>query len=58
MLGKMRERDDFDVELVDLRDYDLPLFDEVSSNMWIPSQDAWVMRYWPALAKQPPSLPS
>ena len=39
MLGKMQERTDFDVELVDLRDFDLPLFDEVASNLWMPSQD-------------------
>ena len=30
---------DIDVELVDLRDFDLPFFDEVASNMWAPSQD-------------------
>ncbi len=45
MLSKMKERDDFEVELVDLRDYDLPLFDEVSSNMWIPSQDPRALRW-------------
>jgi NAD(P)H-dependent FMN reductase len=29
---------DWDVELVDLRDFDLPLFNEVASNAWAPSQ--------------------
>lgn len=45
MLGKMQERTDFDVELVDLRDYDLPLFDEVASNLWMPSQDPLAIRW-------------
>lgn len=34
-----RQRDDLDIELVDLRDYDLPLFAEVASNAWVPSKD-------------------
>lgn len=28
-----RERSDWDIELVDLRDFDLPLFNERASNM-------------------------
>lgn len=28
----------FDTEIVDLRDYDLPFFDEAASNLWMPSQ--------------------
>lgn len=32
-------RDDLDFELVDLRDFDLPLFNEAASNHWAPSQD-------------------
>jgi NAD(P)H-dependent FMN reductase len=39
MLKQMQARDDMDVELVDLRDFDLPLFDEPASNMWMPSAD-------------------
>jgi NAD(P)H-dependent FMN reductase len=39
MLKQMQARDDLEVELVDLRDFDLPLFDEMASNMWMPSQD-------------------
>ena len=39
LLAKAQERSEFDVELVDLRDFDLPFFDEVASNMWVPSQD-------------------
>lgn len=32
-------RGDWDVELVDLKDYDLPLFNEMASNAWMPSSD-------------------
>lgn len=32
-------RGDMDVEVVDLRDYPLPFFDEVASNAWAPSQN-------------------
>ena len=39
MLEKAQARTDMDVELVDLRDFDLPLFNEMASNMWMPSQD-------------------
>ena len=30
-------RGDFDVEIVDLRDYDLPLFDAPASDLWMPT---------------------
>jgi NAD(P)H-dependent FMN reductase len=39
MLAQMQARGDLEVELVDLRDFDLPLFDEMASNMWMPSAD-------------------
>jgi NAD(P)H-dependent FMN reductase len=39
MLKQMQAREDMTVELVDLRDFDLPLFDEPASNMWMPSAD-------------------
>jgi NAD(P)H-dependent FMN reductase len=39
MLKQAEARDDMDVELVDLRDFDLPLFDEPASNKWMPSSD-------------------
>jgi NAD(P)H-dependent FMN reductase len=39
MLKQMQARDDMTTELVDLRDFDLPLFDEPASNMWMPSAD-------------------
>ena len=34
-----RQRADWEVELLDLRDFHLPLFNERSSNLWAPSQD-------------------
>jgi NAD(P)H-dependent FMN reductase len=38
MLEKGRERDDMEIEIVDLRDHPLPFFAEVASNAWAPSQ--------------------
>ncbi len=38
MLAQAQARTDLTVELVDLRDFDLPMFNEVASNMWAPSQ--------------------
>lgn len=32
-------RDDLDIELVDLKDFDLPMFNEMASNLWMPSSD-------------------
>lgn len=39
MLKQAEARDDLTAELVDLRDFDLPLFDEMASNKWVPSRD-------------------
>jgi NAD(P)H-dependent FMN reductase len=39
ILDLAQQREEFDVELVDLKDYDLPFFNEMASNMWMPSQD-------------------
>ena len=39
MLAQAQARDDMTVELVDLRDFDLPLFDEPASNAYMPSSD-------------------
>lgn len=39
ILDKAQARGDWDVELVDIRDFDLPLFDEMASNAWMPSAD-------------------
>ena len=34
-----RLREDLDVELVDLKTFDLPMFNEMASNHWMPSKD-------------------
>ncbi|MBV7379030.1 NADPH-dependent FMN reductase [Maritimibacter dapengensis] len=39
LLTQAKKRSDIEVELVDLRDFDLPLFNEAASNLWVPSQD-------------------
>ena len=39
ILDLARARGDWDVELVDVRDFDLPMFDEMASNAWMPSAD-------------------
>lgn len=39
ILDKAKARGDWDVELVDIRDFDLPMFDEMASNAWMPSAD-------------------
>ena len=39
LMDEVNKRDDMDFELVDLRDYDLPFFDEMASNLWMPSSD-------------------
>ncbi|MGV8987054.1 MAG: NADPH-dependent FMN reductase [Cypionkella sp.] len=39
MLAQAQARDDMEVELVDLRDFDLPFFNEMASNLWMPSSD-------------------
>lgn len=34
---KVNERADLQAEIVDIRDFDLPFFDEMASNLWMPS---------------------
>lgn len=34
-----RQRSDLDFEIVDLRDFNLPFFNEVASNLWAPTQN-------------------
>src|SRR5690606_3104906 len=40
LLAEAATRSDLTFEIVDLRDFDLPLFDEVASSAWVPSTDA------------------
>jgi NAD(P)H-dependent FMN reductase len=39
ILDLAKQRSDLDVELVDLKSFDLPFFNEVASNLWVPSKD-------------------
>lgn len=45
ILKQAQARGDMDVELVDLRDHPLPFFDEMASNMWMPSQNPEAIRW-------------
>ena len=51
MLAQAQARDDMTVELVDLRDYDLPLFNEMASNAWVPSADPKAVAWQNKLAE-------
>lgn len=46
-----RKRRGWEVELVDIREFDLPFFNEVASNLWAPSQDANAVRWQKKLAE-------
>jgi len=50
MLKQAQARDDMTVELVDLRDYNLPIFAEVASNAWAPSQSPEARKWQQKLA--------
>jgi NAD(P)H-dependent FMN reductase len=45
ILKQAQARDDMEVELVDLRDHVMPFFDEMASNMWMPSQNPAAVRW-------------
>lgn len=45
------KRDDLSVELVDLRDYPMPFFDEVASNAWVPSKNEVALRWQKKVAE-------
>jgi NAD(P)H-dependent FMN reductase len=45
ILEKANERPEIQAEIVDLRDFDLPFFDEMASNAWMPSQNAEAVRW-------------
>lgn len=40
LMEKIKDNADLDFDLVDLRDFDLPFFDEMASNAHVPTQDA------------------
>ncbi len=50
-LKKMQERRDIEVELVDLRDFDLPIFDAAASDFFVPSTDPRVVRWQETIAR-------
>ena len=39
ILDKANERPEIDAEILDLRDFDLPFFNEAASTLWMPSSD-------------------
>lgn len=49
-LNLARERTDLWFERLDLRNFELPFFDEVASNFWKPSKDPKAIRWQEALA--------
>ena len=50
-LEHAKKRDDMEFELVDLRDFDLPLFNEVASNLWVPSKDERAVKWQKKVAE-------
>ena len=45
ILGHLKARTDVDAELVDLKDYNLPLFDAPASDAWMPTPNAEAARW-------------
>jgi NAD(P)H-dependent FMN reductase len=45
------QRDDLEFEILDLRDFNLPFFNEVASNMWAPTQNPEGIRWQRKLAE-------
>ncbi len=42
---KVKERGDMDIEVLDLRDYPMPFFDEPASPAWVPSKDETAQKW-------------
>lgn len=51
MLKQAQARDDMDVEVVDLREYGMPFFDEVMSNLHAPSENPEAVRWQETIGK-------
>ena len=49
--GIVAARSDMSAELIDLRDYPMPFFDEVASNMWAPSKNEVAQRWQKKVAE-------
>lgn len=50
LMEQVKDHPDLDFELVDLRDQNLPFFDEAASNLWAPSQDPRAVAWQEKLA--------
>lgn len=50
MLKQARARGDLEVEVLDLRDFALPFFDEVATNKWMPAKNPEALRWQKAIA--------
>ena len=51
ILKQAQARDDLHVELVDLRDFQLPFFNEKATNRWIPSENPEAVRWQQTVAR-------
>ncbi len=51
IVGKAKEHGELDVEVLDLRDYPMPFFDEVASNAWAPTQNEVAQKWQKKLAE-------
>jgi NAD(P)H-dependent FMN reductase len=51
MLKQAAARGDMDVDVVDLRDFTLPFFDEKSTNKWMPSENPEAIRWQQTIGK-------
>src|SRR6266852_6990661 len=49
--GIAAARTDMSVQLIDLRDYPMPFFDEPASNMWVPSKNEVAQRWQKKVAE-------
>ena len=51
LMDQLKAGADWDVELLDLRDFNLPFFDEKASNAWVPSEDPNVIKWQKKIAE-------
>jgi NAD(P)H-dependent FMN reductase len=51
LAAQAAKRDDLDLEIVDLRDYPMPFFDEVASNAWAPTQNEVAVKWQKKIAE-------